>query len=149
MRGDISAVGVKMTFDDRLFAVDVGSRYRRALLAGTALAGAVLLPSIAQAQSVWGGTGSTTTTTNYNLGANWSSLPAGAPPIAAGQSAIFDATGTSSVVVTGAPIAPDSWTFNANSQPYTVSGSAVNFGTGVTNNASAGQSFSISNNMTG
>jgi hypothetical protein len=77
-----------MTFD-RLFAVDVGSR--------TALAGAVLLPSIAQAQSVWGGTGSTWTTANYNLGTNWSNPPAGAPPVAGGQSAIFDATGGSSV----------------------------------------------------
>src|SRR5437870_3994399 len=79
----------------------VGSRYRRALLAGTALAGAALLPSVAQAQSVWGGNGSTTTTTDYNLGTNWSNPPAGAPPVAAGQSAIFDATGSSTIVVTG------------------------------------------------
>jgi autotransporter-associated beta strand protein len=113
------------------------------------LAGA-LLPSIAQAQSVWGGTGSTTTTTDYNLGTNWSSVPAGAPPVAGGQSAQFGATGTSSVVVTAGPIAPDSWTFNANSQSYVVTGAAVNFSSsGVVNNASAGQAISIANNMTG
>jgi hypothetical protein len=98
-----------------LFVVDVGSRYRRTLLAGTALAGAVLLPSVAQAQSVWGGTGSTTTTTDYNLGTNWSNPPAGAPPVNASQSAQFGNTGTASVVVTAGPIVPDSWTFNANS----------------------------------
>jgi hypothetical protein len=49
-----------------------------------ALAGAALLPTVAQAQNTWGGTGSTTTTTDYNLGTNWSSVPAGAPPVAAG-----------------------------------------------------------------
>ncbi|MEO6840567.1 MAG: autotransporter domain-containing protein [Bradyrhizobium sp.] len=109
-----------------------------------------MLPTVAQAQSVWGGTGSTTTTTDYNLGTNWSSSPAGAPPVAAGQSAAFAATGSASVVVTAGPIAPDSWTFNANSQSYTVSGQAINFNTtGVTNNASAGQTISITNNLGG
>jgi hypothetical protein len=138
-----------MTFD-RLFVVEVGSRYRRALLAGTALAGAILLPSIAQAQSVWGGAGSTTTTTNYNLGTNWSSAPAGAPPVAAGQAAVFDAGGNATVSVTAGPITPNSWTFNAASQSYTISGQAVNFNSaGLVNNASAGQAISIANNMTG
>lgn len=116
-----------------------------------ALAAAALLPTVAQAQNTWGGTGSTTTTTDYNLGTNWSSVPAGAPPVAAGQSAVFDATGTASVAVTAGPITPDSWTFNANSQSYTASGAAVNFGTtaGLVNNASAGQTISISNNLGG
>jgi autotransporter-associated beta strand protein len=78
-------------------------------------------------------------------------VPAGAPPLAAGQSAVFDATGTASVVMTAGPIAPDSWTFNANSQSYSVSGAAVNFGTtaGLVNNASAGQTISIANNLGG
>jgi hypothetical protein len=109
-----------------------------------AVAAAALLPTVAQAQNTWGGTGSTTTTMDYNLGTNWSSVPAGAPPVAVGQSAVFDATGAASVAVTVGPITPDSWTFNANSQSYTVSGAAVNFGTttGLVNNASAGQTIS-------
>ena len=115
-----------------------------------ALAAAALLPTVAQAQNIWGGTGSTTTTTDYNLGTNWSNPPAGAPPVNAGQSAAFDATGSASVVVTAGPITPDSWTFNANSQFYTISGQAVNFNTtGLTNNASSGQTISISNNLGG
>jgi hypothetical protein len=101
-------------------------RYRSALLA-MPLAVSALLPSVAQAQNVWDGTGSTTTTTDYNLGTNWSSLPASAPPTAGGQSAVFGNTGSSTVTVTAGPITPDSWTFNANSQSYTVSGQAVNF----------------------
>jgi len=127
-----------------------GTRFR-SFIYGLALAGATLLPTVAQAQNTWGGTGSTTTTTDYNLGTNWSSVPAGAPPVAAGQSAVFDATGTASVAVTAGPITPDSWTFNANSQSYTASGAAVNFGTtaGLVNNASAGQTISISNNLGG
>jgi autotransporter-associated beta strand protein len=122
----------------------------RSFIYGLALAGAALLPTVARAQSVWGGTGSTTTTTDYNLGTNWSSVPAGAPPVAAGQSAAFDATGTASVVVTAGPITPNSWTFNANSQSYTFSGQAIDFNaTGLTNNANAGQTISISNNLGG
>ena len=107
----------------------------------------------AQAQSFdWGGTGSTTTTTDYNLGTNWSNPPAGAPPVAAGKSAIFDATGSATVGVTAGPIAPNSWTFNANSQSYSISGANVNFsqagaGGGIVNNANAFQFISISNNI--
>jgi autotransporter-associated beta strand protein len=124
-------------------------RYRSALLA-MPLAVSALLPSVAQAQNVWDGTGSTTTTTDYNLGTNWSSLPASAPPTAGGQSAVFGNTGSSTVTVTAGPITPDSWTFNANSQSYTVSGQAVNFNaTGLTNNANAGQTISISNDLGG
>ena len=122
----------------------------RCFIYGLALAGAALLPTVAQAQNTWGGTGSTTATTDYNLGTNWSSAPAGAPPVAAGQSAAFGATGSTSVVVTAGPITPDSWTFNANSLSYTVSGQAVNFNaSGLTNNAGAGKTISISNNLGG
>jgi hypothetical protein len=128
--------------------ISFNRRTRSALLAMT-LAVSALLPSLAEAQSVWGGTGSTTTTTDYNLGTNWSNPPVGAPPVSAGKSAVFDATGAAAVTVTAGPIAPDSWTFNAASQSYTITGQAVNFGTGLTNNASAGQAISISNNMTG
>jgi autotransporter-associated beta strand protein len=129
--------------------LSVSGIHLRCFIYCLALAGAALLPTVAQAQSVWGGTGSTTTTTDYNLGTNWSSLPAGAPPVAAGQSAAFDATGSASVVVTAGPITPNSWTFNATSQSYTITGQAVNFSAGLTNNASAGQTISISNNLGG
>src|SRR5580692_8738907 len=114
---------------DHLFISGIRLRRGAFFLPLAALAGAALLPSVAQAQNVWGGTGSTTTTTDYNLGTNWSSLPAGAPPTASGQSAQFANSGIGTVMVTAGPISPDSWTFNANSQSYTISGAAVNFGT--------------------
>ncbi len=126
-----------------------------ALLSCTVCVGASLLSiSTAGAQVyTWGGTGSATTTTDYNLDTNWSTPPAGAPPVAAGQSAILDTTGSATVSVS-AVIAPDSWTFNANSnaQSYSISGSDVNFSLagasgGVINYANAGQTISISNNI--
>jgi autotransporter-associated beta strand protein len=110
-----------------------------------------LTPARAQGFT-WGDVGSTTNTTGYNLGTNWGNPPAGAPPVAAGQSAIFDATGSDAVTVTAGPIAPGSWTFNAASQDYVIDGAAVNFssagaGGGIIINANAGQSISISNNI--
>jgi len=107
-----------------------------------------LLPTVADAQSVWDGAGSTTVTTDYNLGSNWSTNPAA--PVAAGQSAQFGAFGSASVLVSAGATTPDSWTFNAGSQSYTFTGAAVNFGTstGLVNNASAG-SISIANNLGG
>jgi fibronectin-binding autotransporter adhesin len=114
---------------------------------GAAIVGAsLMLATAAQAQSVWGGPASTTTTQNYKLGTNWD--PNGAP-VAAGQSAIFDTTGKSTINVNAGAIAPDSWTFNANSQSYTITGFAVNFGAtgGLFNNANAGQTISIANNL--
>jgi fibronectin-binding autotransporter adhesin len=114
---------------------------------GAAMVGAsLLLATAAQAQSVWGGPASTTTTQNYKLGTNWD--PNGAP-VAAGQSAIFDTTGNPTIKVNAGAIAPDSWTFNANSQSYMITGAAVNFGAtgGLFNNANAGQTISIDNNL--
>jgi autotransporter-associated beta strand protein len=97
---------------------------------------------------VWGGTGSTTTTTDYNLGTNWSNQAAVPPPVAAGQNAIFDATGSQAVVVTSGPINPGAWTFNSASQSFSISGADVNFiGSGIINNADAGQTITISNNI--
>ena len=88
-----------------------------------ALVGAVAsLLSLGEAQAqnyTWGGTGSTTATTDYNLGTNWSNPPAGAPPVANPQGAIFDTTGSTSVDVTSG-VAPFLWIFNANSQSYVV-----------------------------
>lgn len=116
----------------------------RSFIYALALAGAALLPTVAQAQSVWGGAGSTTITTDYNLTTNWSN----GVSTSAGDAAVFDASGNASVVTAGT-IAPDAWTFNAASQNYTVTGDAVNFGIALTNNANAGQAISISNNMSG
>jgi uncharacterized protein with beta-barrel porin domain len=152
-RGNIFAVMAKMNFKDMFFA-RIGARYRRLLAIG-ALVGTAVLPSAALAQSVWGGSGSSTTTTDYNTGSNWSTNPTA--PTAAGSSAQFGngtggSGGTASTAINvSANSTPDSWTFNANSQSYTVTGAAVNFGNTatLTNNANAGQSISIANNMTG
>ena len=121
---------------------------------GAVVAVAILISvTAAQAQSfTWGGAGSTTATTGYNLGTNWANPPVGAPPVAAGQSAVFDATGSTSIVVSAGPVAPDAWTFNPNSQSYATSGAAVNFSLpgasgGIINNANAGQTISISNDI--
>ena len=136
-----------------------GHRRVNALLKTSAIASTLFvflaMPKAALAQAVWGGAGSTTTTNDYNLGTNWSTNLA---PTAAATSAQFgDGTGgaggtaSPTVTVTAGPITPDSWTFLANSQSYTVTGQAVNFGNAatLTNNANAGQAISISNNMTG
>jgi autotransporter-associated beta strand protein len=115
----------------------------------------LLVAHSAQAQSfTWGGAGSTTATTNYNLGTNWANPPAGAPPVAAGQSAVFDTTGSITVTVTTGPITPASWTFNATSQAYFINGAAVNFsvagaGGGIIDNANSGQSIEIFNKIGG
>jgi autotransporter-associated beta strand protein len=103
----------------------------------------------ARAQSVWAGAGSSTTTSDYKLNTNWGPATA---PIAAGQPAVFAATGSSAVTVTAGPIAPNAWTFNSNSRSYTITGAAVNFSQagasgGIINNASAGQQISIANNI--
>ena len=112
----------------------------------------VSIPAARAQAFTWGDAGSTTITTDYNLGTNWGTPPAGAPPVAAGQSAIFDAAGSAAVTVTAGPIAPGAWTFNANSQNYVIDGAAVNFSTagaagGIINTANAGQAISISNNI--
>jgi autotransporter-associated beta strand protein len=118
----------------------------RANLGAAIVSAGLMLATAAHAQSVWGGPGSTTATQNYKLGTNWG--PNGAP-VAAGQSAIFDTTGKPTINVNAGAIAPDSWTFNANSQSYTVTSAAVNFSAtgGLFNNANAGQTISIDNNL--
>lgn len=135
-----------MNFDHEFPALAL-HRSRKLLLAGTALVTMALIPSLAQAQSVWGGAGSTTTTSDYNLGTNWSTNPTS--PVTAGSSAQFGATGSATVTVTAGPITPDSWTFTAASQNYTVSGQAVNFNGAGPNLINNGGTNSISNNMTG
>ena len=99
----------------------------------------------AHAQVLWTGG-----TANYNDGANW--FPATGAPVAAGQMAVFDASGSTTVNVTSGSIAPNSWTFNPGAQSYTTSGGAVNFSFagpfgGIIDNANAGQTISIANNI--
>src|SRR5882757_3855989 len=120
------------------------------LIAGLAAA-AVTTPARGQS-FVWGGAGSSTSTVDYNLNTNWSNPPAGAPPVAAGQSAIFNGTGSDTVAVT-AVVAPDSWTFDIANffQPFLVSGSDVKFSlAGAAGGLivfNTGQKVSISNNI--
>ncbi|MFB9264669.1 beta strand repeat-containing protein [Bradyrhizobium erythrophlei] len=115
-----------------------------------AVAASLLPMGSAQAQFyTWAGSGSTSATSDYNLGSNWSNPPAGAPPTTNGQAAIFDATGSASIGVTST-VKPYSWTFTANSQSYSVGGADINFGSGVWgvfNLANAGQFISIANNI--
>jgi autotransporter-associated beta strand protein len=99
----------------------------------------------AHVQSLWTGG-----TANYNDAANW--FPPIGAPVAAGQSAVFDASGSTTVNITGGSIAPNSWTFNSGAQSYTTSGGAVNFSLagpfgGIIDNANAGQTISIANNI--
>jgi hypothetical protein len=99
----------------------------------------------ARAQVLWMGG-----TANYNAPANW--FPPIGAPVAAGQSAVFDALGSATVNVTSGSIAPNSWTFNSGAQSYTISGGAVNFSFagplgGIISNANLGQTISIFNNI--
>ncbi|MBR0779542.1 hypothetical protein JQ625_32380, partial [Bradyrhizobium diazoefficiens] len=84
---------------------------------------------------------------NYNEPTNWTTTNV---PDAPGETATFAGTGSTAVVVT-APVGPgpDSWTFTAASQDYSVSGSAVTFSGAGPNLINAGGTNSISNNMTG
>jgi autotransporter-associated beta strand protein len=135
----------------------VQSRLRRTvadLLSGAVLAAAILVPvtSARALTYLWGGAGSTTNTTDYNLGTNWENPPAGAPPVTFGQGASFDTTGSTSVNVTGGPITPNTLFFTGSSQSYTLSGSDINLSLagiagGVIDYAGFGQTISIANNI--
>jgi hypothetical protein len=70
------------------------------------------------------------------------------------QSVIFGSTGSATVAVGAGPMLQDSWTFLANSQSCTISGNPVDFSPGgpiggLINNANAGQTISITNNING
>lgn len=120
-----------------------GLRRRVAAWCACASVGAILLPaSPAQAYEVWGGPGSTTATSNYNLGSNW---PAGAVPVGPAQAAEFDTTGSRTIVVT-TPINPDFWVIDPTAQSFSISGSDVSL-LQLVNTANAGQTISISNNL--
>jgi hypothetical protein len=114
-------------------------RLRAALKRTSALGilSALALPLPAAAQSIWGGSGSTSATTDYNTATNWSNPP-GVAPISAGTSAVFANSGPGTVNVSAA-VSPNSWTFATNAQSYTITGANVTFntGTGLIDNANA------------
>ena len=103
----------------------------------------------ARAQSLWGGTGSTTTTSDYNTASNWSNPP-GVAPVSPGTSALFANSGQATVNVSSS-VDPNSWTFATNAQFYTITGSPVTFNTsaGLIDNANASQSITIGNSISG
>ncbi len=113
------------------------------------LLAALTWPLPAAAQSIWGGSGSTSATTDYNTATNWSNPP-GVAPTSAGTSAVFANTGQGTVNVS-APVTADSWTFATNAQSYAITGALVTFntGAGLISNASAGQTISIDNSLGG
>jgi autotransporter-associated beta strand protein len=82
--------------------------------------------------------------TNYNATTNWDT---GTVPAGAGNSAIFGAAGSATIIV-NAPVAPDGWTFNAAAQAYTVTGAQVTFG-GAGLIANTGNDISIANALAG
>ncbi|WP_050423429.1 hypothetical protein [Bradyrhizobium tropiciagri] len=124
------------------------------MIALCALSTGIALPfGSAHAQSfTWSGTGSSTATADYQLSTNWSTTSPGAPPILPTQSAIFGSTGSATVTVGAGPMLPDSWTFTANSQSYTVGGNPVGFAVagptgGLINRANSGQVITINANI--
>jgi autotransporter-associated beta strand protein len=124
-------------------------RLRAALKRTSALAilSALALPLPAAAQSVWGGSGSTSATTNYSSATNWSNPP-GVAPISPGTSAVFANSGSGSVSVSAA-VNPDSWTFATNAQNYAITGGSVTFNTGTGLIDDAGQLISIATSLGG
>jgi autotransporter-associated beta strand protein len=72
---------------------------------------------------------------NYNLATNWSG---GNTPDASGETAVFDATGSTGVMVNSA-VSPDSWTFTSTAQSYFIAGANVTLSSGLVNNAAANE----------
>jgi outer membrane autotransporter protein len=110
---------------------------KRSLLRTTALwpasIGSVVvffaMADLAQAQEyIWGGSGSTTNTTDYNLGTNWSTGAPDAPPDTATEDATFRNSGDTTVHVT-APVTIDNLGFASDSTTsYTIDGSTITLG---------------------
>jgi autotransporter-associated beta strand protein len=134
----------------------VRGRLRRGVVApwlGAALTVACLVSGpAAQAQSFsWGGTGSTSVTSDYGTATNWSN-PAAAPPFLPSQSAIFGGSGSGTVSVGTPFMFADSWTFTSSAQSYSFTGTDLDFNVagptgGLINNANAGQIITIGNRI--
>jgi autotransporter-associated beta strand protein len=147
--GENFGLAVRLTFYSNSAAGGlVGIRHLTRLRA-LALLSALTLPLPAAAQSIWGGSGSMTATTDYNTATNWSNPP-GVAPVLPATSAVFANTGSSTVDLSAAA-APGSWTFAPNAQSYTITGGIVTFntGAGLIDNANAGQTISIANSLNG
>jgi hypothetical protein len=114
-----------------------GPRPRRLLLAGTALAGALMLaPSLAQAQNAtWTGS----TDGNWNTNANW--LPASVPT----GTATFDATGLTQALTVTADASINTMLFSAGAPTYSFTinpGVAFDIiGAGIVNNSANAPNF--------
>jgi autotransporter-associated beta strand protein len=88
--------------------------------------------------ATWSGASS-----NYNLSTNWDTANT---PDAPGETAVFDATG-STIVAVNTAVNPDSWTFASTAQSYVITGAAVTLNSGLVNNAAVNES--IFNTITG
>jgi autotransporter-associated beta strand protein len=117
--------------------VGCGPRSHRLVLAGTALAGAlVLAPGLAQAQNAtWSGSASG----NWNINANW--VPASVPT----GTATFDATGLTQAVTVTADASINTMLFSAGAPTYSYTINAgVTFdilGAGIVNNSANAPNF--------
>jgi hypothetical protein len=119
-------------------AVDRGARARRALFAGTALAGALALlaPNASRAQdATWTGS----TSGNWNTNANW--LPASVPT----GTATFDNTGLTQALTITADASINTITLSAGAPAYSYTiNPGVTFsilGAGIVNNSSNAPTF--------
>jgi autotransporter-associated beta strand protein len=82
-------------------------------------------------------------TSNYNTAANWSG---GDTPDAPGETATFDATGSTTVTL-NVSVNPDSWTFSGAAQSFAIDGAAVTLNSGLVNNSAVTET--IQNNISG
>lgn len=116
-------------------------------MAGTAVVALPLLQtSNARAQTyIWGGPGSTTSSSTYELGTNWSASPAGAPPVTSTKNALFSWTGSAAIVVGSGGITAGRWQFDTTAQDYAISGGDVTLQHDLTQ---SGGSNTIANNVT-
>src|SRR3954447_14498574 len=74
-------------------------------------------------------------TSDYNSPSNWS----GGTPDIPGETAIFDATGSTTVTVNAA-VNPDNWTFSSTAQSFAIGGATVTLNSGLVNNSAVAES---------
>jgi outer membrane autotransporter protein len=108
----------------------------------------------AQAQEyVWGGSGSSTTSSDYNLATNWGTgSPDNPPPDSSLESAAFYDLGNAAITVT-TPVTVNGLYFGSNAQSYTLDGGAITLdGTVATisnNSSGVGVTQTINNVIAG